>query len=139
MTKYKLDLDYDYSFALIGICSHLQDYRLCWALNKSLGLDLYRLDKSIEMLRGEHCNQFFVYRFEDEEDHVSYSLIGNKTHGSVLVPEHKQADYFLKIEGGMPDEIGLIINKIKAVKNVLTAFEIREVELLKSKENLIFD
>ena len=48
MAKLKLDSDPDPDVFLIAISSHVNDYRLCWSLNNSLGIDLGRRKKDIE-------------------------------------------------------------------------------------------
>ena len=40
MVKLKLDLDPDPEVFLIAISSHVNDYRLCWSLNRKLGISL---------------------------------------------------------------------------------------------------
>ena len=40
--KYHLEEEYEYDFDLYGISSHEKDYRICWAINNSLGLSLER-------------------------------------------------------------------------------------------------
>jgi len=55
-----------------------------------------------------------------------------------LLPEHKTVDYFLKVENTDEQfEIGTVIEKLKSIKVISTAYEIR-VEAIKSKNNLIF-
>ena len=55
-----------------------------------------------------------------------------------LIPEKAQADYLLMIKDeNYPINITDVINNLKEITFVLTAFEI-EVSTLKSKDNLIF-
>ena len=42
MARLKLELEPDPEVVVIGISCHEQDYRLCWALNRHLGLTLTR-------------------------------------------------------------------------------------------------
>ena len=44
MKKHLLEIEYDYDFVLIGISSHEKDYRVCWALNNKLGLELVKTE-----------------------------------------------------------------------------------------------
>ena len=69
MTKFKLDMDPDPEVTLIGISSHVNDYRLCWALNRALGINLTRRKSDItdpgpEQLATAAVDQFIeVVRF----------------------------------------------------------------------------
>ena len=41
---HKLAFDFESDFKLIGIASHENDYRLSWAINKSLNIDFIKAD-----------------------------------------------------------------------------------------------
>lgn len=43
MSKFQLQIDYDFDFRLIGISCHARDYRLCWALNNHLEIQLEKV------------------------------------------------------------------------------------------------
>jgi UPF0288 family protein (methanogenesis marker protein 3) len=130
----------DYEFILIGICTQLNDYKLCWYLNKQLELDFIRDENDISSLHQKKKVDIFFSLFNhiDVENDLHYALISNKSFSVNLIPEHKQTDYFLKITG----EINLIdqleiVKKIKQIEQVITAFSI-EISSLKSKDNIIF-
>ena len=137
MAKLTLELEEDYDFELVGICSHAKDYRLSWEVNKALELDLEK-DENYEInIKGDNQSYSF-FSFIDEENHVEYYLINNRCSNGILIPEEKKADYFLLIRGvlrgGQKEEL---INRVGEIKNVLTTYEI-EVDQLKSKSNLLF-
>ena len=130
----------DYEFVLIGICSQLDDFKLCWHLNKHLDIDLIRDVNDISSVHQKKKVDIFFSLFNhiDAENNLHYSIISNKSLSINLIPEQKQTDYFLKIVG----EIDLIdqseiVKKIKQIENVITAFSI-DISSLKSKENIIF-
>ncbi len=139
MTKFQLDVEYDYDFDLIGISCHSRDYRLCWALNQQLGTALAKREEDIDHKprRQNEVSAHSFYEYQDEDDRVEYFLLANKSGSSMLVPEQKQADYLLLLRNNYVVEIAELIARIKAIDIVLTAFRI-EVDTLKSKENLIF-
>jgi len=137
MAKLTLEIEEEYDFDLIGICSHAKDYRLSWELNKQLAFDLIK-DENFELtVKGEKQNHSF-FSFIDDENLIEYYLINNRSEKGVLVPEEKKSDYFLLIKGvirtGMTSEL---VQRIASIKNVLTTYEI-EVEELRSKNNLLF-
>jgi hypothetical protein len=46
-TRIRLDVEPDPEVHVIGISSHVNDYRLCWSLNLCLGIALARRDRDI--------------------------------------------------------------------------------------------
>ena len=139
MTKYQLEVDYDYDFILIGISCHVKDYRMCWGLNQKFGFALEKLEEDIEIRhRGGKASSFHsVYSYYNEENHTEYNLVLNKSTSGALVPEQKLADYFMIVRNNFDDSIDELISRIRAIDFVQHAFEV-DVESLKSKQNLLF-
>lgn len=137
MAKLTLEIEEDYDFELVGICSHAKDYRLSWELNKKLEFDLVK-DENLELtVKGEKQNYSF-FSFIDDENLIEYYLINNRSENGILIPEEKRSDYFLLIRGVLREgQIEDHIREIATIKNVLTTYKI-EVENLKSKNNLLF-
>ena len=44
MSKLVLELEYDFDFFLLGVSSHVANYRLAWGMNQQFELDLERVD-----------------------------------------------------------------------------------------------
>lgn len=145
------DLLEDTSFGLIAIHSSLEDYALAYALNAQCGIRLARMHD--DLLLGESA-AFSVYQWKDQKHFRDWTLMVNP--GTVeeaasdggglfsstpssrrvyLIPERKEVDFFLKIEGEEPEEP--VLPKVLAVPKVLTAYRLEAAEL-KSKHNLIF-
>ena len=162
MGKHTLTIEYDYDFVLIGISSYEKDYRICWALNRVLGLGLTKKDSlEIKSKKQDTPSFFSLFNYENEEEFIEYSVIANlsehkqfvskehslfdkvaqeseETENGILIPEHKQMNYFIVIRGEMDnDKIEETVKKIKEIDIVLTAMRIDAKEL-KSKKNLIF-
>lgn len=139
MTKYQLEVTYDYSMLLIGISCHAKDYRLCWAVNQQLGLKLEKAEDDIEIIHKpkNRTSAHSVYHYFDEENHTEYTLVQNKGDVGFLVPEQHQADYFLLIRDNFDNELTDMIAKLRGIDFILMAFEV-DPNALKSKENLIF-
>ena len=137
MAKLTLEVEEDYDFELVGICSHVKDYRLSWEINKALEYDLEKDDNYEINVKGDRQSYSF-FSFIDDENLVEFYLINNRRSNGILIPEEKKSDYFLMIRGvlrgGHKEEL---IEKISNIKNVLTTYEI-EVDQLKSKSNLLF-
>ncbi len=139
MRRFELEIDHDYEFHLLGIASHLPDYRLCWSINRQMGLDLGKSEKPLKTLQKDKLTyvSFDVFCYTDPETQVEYNLIDNIYDGIRLVPEQKQADYLFLVRGIQDSDLTRIQQSINKIDQVLTSFKI-EVEELKSKEKLLF-
>jgi hypothetical protein len=63
---------------------------------------------------------------------------GNYSTTSYLIPEKKNIDFFLKIEGGDHENyIQKTINNLKKINQIITSYSI-ELNTLKTKDHLIF-
>lgn len=138
MGKHTLEIEYDYDFVLIGISSHEKDYRICWALNNQLGLDLVKTEPlEIKDKKQDEPSHFSLFCFELPDEFMEYFIIANRSEKGLLIPEQKQVDYFFIIRGEIED--GKIMEMVKQIKEsnlVQTAFRV-DVNALKSKQNLI--
>lgn len=138
MGKHTLEIEYDYDFVLIGISSHEKDYRICWALNNQLGLDLVKTDAlEIKDKKQDDPSFFSLFSFELPDEFMEYFIIANRSEKGLLIPEQKQVDYFFIIRGEIENEKVMdMIRLIKESSLVQTAFRV-DVNALKSKQNLI--
>lgn len=139
MGKHTLEIEYDYSFVLIGISSHEKDYRICWAINNKLELDLVKTESlEIKEKKLDEPSHYSLFVCTREEEFSEYLLIANRSEKGILIPEQKQMDYFLiiKEEEIKEDKVAEIIKKIKEITLVQTAVRI-DASTLKSKQNLI--
>lgn len=139
MGKTILNVEYDFDFWLVGISSHLRDYRIGWSLNKTLGIELKK-EKDYEItLKKPDDSQFFShYSYVCEETQRNYHLFANKCPTGFLLPEVKHADYLLMLDGNFNDyNIEELCKLVRQTEHINTVFNI-DVETLKSKKNLIF-
>jgi hypothetical protein len=139
MAKTVLNIDFDFDFWLIGISSHLRDYRIAWSLNKSLNLELKKeKEYEIEHKKQEEKQFFSHYSYQCEETQKNYHLFANKCPNGLLLPEIKQADYLLMLDGNFNEQnIEELCKSIRDIDQINTVFNI-DVQTLKSKKNLIF-
>lgn len=137
MAKLTLEVSYDFDFILIGISCHEKDYRLCWAVNNALAIDLKKTTDHILELKNQKENQNYS-RFEyiNEDTFSEYFILANRSANGLLVPEQKQTDYFLIIRSNNANAEN-IITKLKEVNFINAVFNI-DVDTLKSKHNLLF-
>ena len=136
MAKFKLDLEPDPEVFLIAISSHVNDYRLCWSLNNGLGLQLARRKDDIEDAGPEGVAYFCVFDQPETEAGPSWSLVANHAQDGVLVPEQRQADYFLVMgtdTAQVPEEV---LETVRKTQFVLAAY-ILEANTLKSAHKFL--
>ena len=139
MSIFILEVEPDLNFDLIGICSNHSDYRLCWALNASLHVDLKKNpdDFQVSGKKGQILGSFSMYEFVDPETKTEFYLIKNKNNNETLIPEKPQLDYFLIVHENFDIDPDDLLAKIRTVSSVQTAFLFYPEEL-KSAKNLIF-
>lgn len=139
LTKHRLDIEYEYDFFLTGISCHEKPYRLCWAINKTLALEMQLADPlSIALKKNDLPSDFPLFMQEKQEQDTIVYLISNKNEKGLLIPEHHQADYFFIAKGPF-NEIDFVnmLGGIKEIPFVLMSYRI-DPETLKSKQNLLF-
>lgn len=122
MVKLKLDIAPDPELTIIGISSHEKDYRLCWALNKELSIELGRADSDVQLDdEGQHA-AFAVFEHINEDEHMHVTLVNNRSTSGLLLKEQKMADYFLLLNQDAPIEAEDLLARVRRTPFVLTAF-----------------
>lgn len=143
------DLLDDTEFSLFAIHSNLEDYALAYAVNQSCGLKLKRTPKDLELDRE---GSFVVFSWQDHRHFRQWMLFRNPGWESAtgrlaglftdeparnrryLIPEKREVDYFLKLEG---DEHEVkVLPALLSIPGVTTAYRLEASEL-KSRHNLI--
>jgi hypothetical protein len=137
--SHKLIVEDDFQFFLVGISSHENDYRLSWAINTHLKMAFKRTDNlEIHNPRINQDQEFSVYQFTDPETLLQYFLIANRCDNGFLLEEMKNIDYIMKITGDASKNFpGQLVNKLKKIDIITTAFEINHAGL-KSRKKLLF-
>lgn len=142
MKTTKLIVDYDYEFDILAIISSAKDYKLAWVINNILKIRLCKAeDLFFEFLDD---SKLLVANFLFEKEYSCIRLLKNRSLDFVnsskpyLLPELKEYDYFIKIDGekGFFD----VIEIIKQLQSLPEIQYIKKIDVLtlKSKENLIF-
>jgi hypothetical protein len=125
-------------YTLIGISCHLKDYRLSYLLNNKLEFFFTKQpDLLITLQEKKEATNFSFYYYKDEEPGTSYWLIGNRSEEYIMVPELKQLDFLLMVEGDFKkSRKSAFVKAIASIPNVLTAYEIN-LTGIKNFENLL--
>lgn len=138
MKKHKLYTEISYDFGLIGISSHEKPYKLAWAINQKLGIEL-TLAKELEIEeKVKEEKMFFArYNFIDEND-LDYNLLSNKAENGFLIPDLKNFDFFMQLSGNVSSDIrDKIIKEIRNIDIVNAAMKL-DPNCLSKKDRLIF-
>ncbi|TWR28309.1 IPExxxVDY family protein [Mucilaginibacter achroorhodeus] len=133
--KFEIDLD----FVLIAITTSLKDYRICYYINKCLNFNFTRVD-DLKLDSGNYGNEmlFSFYNYSWENTETDFYFIGNKGTEGYLVPEMREADYFLMIKNYIDDEdLENIISCLNKIPEIVAAVKI-DPKKIKSRENLLF-
>lgn len=136
MAKHKLDMDPDPEVMLIGISSHVNDYRLCWSLNRSLGINLTRRDRDISDPGPEKMASYSAFDHTDEESQAVFSLVNNHSGDGILLKDQRQADYFLVVDENAPVRQDELLARVRQADFVLTAFPL-DARQLRGAEKLL--
>ena len=122
--------------------SPVKDYKLIWSINHQLNVKLVKnTDLILEYLDQQ---KLVISNFLFETENSSLRILKNKAEDgdelkkSYLLPELKNFDYFLMLEGsGDTFNISEIEGKLKNLEIIQYLTKI-DVSKLKSKENLVF-
>lgn len=135
-----LDWEPECTFELISIVSHVRDYRICWMLNSQLNLQLeWKEEVPLLSGKGKQKSLFNRFYYNDELNWLHYHFINNKYLGDNLVPELKQVDHFLLVEGNNADqEKARIMATLKQSPMIQAVLDV-DPNKLRSKQNLIFE
>jgi len=133
--KFEIDLD----FVLIAVTTSLKDYRICYYINKCLNFNFTRID---DLSLDTHVNGspllFSLYHYVWESTETDFYFIGNKGSDGYLVPEMREADFFIMIKNYIDDDdLESMISALNKIPEIVAAVKI-DPKKIKSRENLLF-
>lgn len=136
---HKLSSKSEFDFLLIGISSHENDYRICWAINQQLEILLTRVESLIiQNRKHSELQEFALFTYSNETAHLDYNLISNRCDNGFLVEEMKNIDFLLQVSGEIDDIFEkTLLENLKITPIITTAFVI-DTNNLKSKDRLVF-
>lgn len=137
--KHTLEFDEEFEYCVVGISTHHSDYRLVWSINSKLDLRFEKqdIDYLVSHKKGMESSSHPLFTFCDEDNHLDYFLIKNKSAGKQLIPEKPMIDYFIFVNDSVAFEFDLFVQKLKSVDSVLGVFPIDADEI--ETQHLIFD
>lgn len=122
MAKLKLELESVPDITVIGISSHVNDYRLCWSINRSIGLELTRRRNDITDETNGILASYSAYDHVDEPTQARYTLVNNHSGDGILLKEQRQADFFLVVDNELAEDRPDLLDRLRSAEFVLTAF-----------------
>tara|TARA_B110000014_G_C19874733_1_gene452814 strand:+ start:276 stop:734 length:459 start_codon:yes stop_codon:yes gene_type:complete len=151
-----LEDSFSEEFSLLAIHTDLEDFRLAYFLNKTLGLNLSRKEFDLNFIDSK--GNFSVFEYIDQDSFLKWNLISNIYNHNFttninsndlfelsnelvkkfnLLSEYKNVNFLLKLENN-ENQVDLedIIKEIKNIPQIITLYNINKD--LKNKENLIF-
>jgi len=147
-----LDDLYEESFSLFAIHCSREDFAIAYTLNQYLKTRFKRLRTDLDIARGI---SFPIFEWKDQINDCYWTLISNFSRKEVkgmandlfmnepsftthyLIPEYRDVDYFLKIEGEQTAGEEVLLRELVGIPSVITAYAI-DAEKIKSRKNLIF-
>ncbi|MEB0278566.1 MULTISPECIES: IPExxxVDY family protein [unclassified Mucilaginibacter] len=133
--KFEIDLD----FVLIAVTTSLKDYRICYHINKCLNFNFTRVvDLSLDTNVNGAPLLFSMFHFSWESTETDFYFIGNKGSEGYLVPEMREADYFIMIKNYIDDDdLENVLSCLNKIPEIVAAVKI-DPKKIKSRENLLF-
>jgi len=151
-----LEDSFSEEFSLLAIHTDLEDFRLAYFLNKTLGLNLSRKEFDLNFIGSK--GNFSVFEYVDQDNFLKWNLISNIYNHNFtaninsndlfelsnelvkkfnLLSEYNNVNFLLKLENN-ENQVDLedIIKEIKNIPQIITLYNINKD--LKNKENLIF-
>lgn len=137
-------------YILLGIRSALEDYRLAFFINRELSIFMKRCKDDV--IKNKK-SIFSLYAYYDDKTEEQWYLVANKYKKTkisnsqlflksesvdYLIPEQKETDYFVKIEGNKSSKKALqIVKELNLIPKIIASYSINPITL-KSKHLLIF-
>lgn len=140
MAEKKIKNEPDTGYRLAGVATSMREYKFCHHLNQLLHTDFRKLkDISFDPAEPNHP-QFGVFRAEQTDEEVCYTVFVNKVPGACLLPEVSNFDYIIRVDGESENAgMNIILENIQSrVPGVVMCAEI-PVKKIKSRERLIYE
>lgn len=146
---------YDEEAVLIALFTGTELYKIAYWINSRLKLSLKLHRQPVELVRKKSKLSFPLYQYWNEYRDLDFYLVSNKvlqkkrefrqgellfddysTYFEYLIPERKDVDCFLKIEGA--NSATEWVNALKTLTLIEAVYSV-DKNALKSYKNLIFE
>ena len=127
MAKFKLELDPDPEVTIIGISSHVHDYRLCWSINRTMHIALAR--RKVDIADGDGKARYAAFDHVDDPTNGRVTLVSNHGEEGKLLKDQRHADYFLVVDNELAERTPDLLDRLRGAEFVLTAFPLPFTQL----------
>lgn len=104
---------------IVGVCTHLEDYKLAWHINNLLNINLVKYDD----IYNEDDLAFSFYLYDGGENCNTFNLVEISNEGGRWVSFTPPTDYLIVIRNYINDEnLADLLNKIKHIEGVQFAY-----------------
>ena len=104
---------------IIGICTHIEDYKLAWYINKLLNINLVKYSDIV----NEDGFEFSFYLYDGGENSNTYNLVEISNTEGRWVNFSPATDYLIVIRNFINDEnLANLLDKIKHIEGVQLAY-----------------
>jgi len=136
--KHKLEVAIEEDYCLLGLVSDEPDYRLCWMINRHLGMDFRKMDDLILSHRKlDQEQRFSLFTYEDEETMITYRLIRNRADVGYYLDELKNLDFLIHIQGDIiSDGINTFLHAAIELDAVRLCVPV-DLQKIKNRERLL--
>lgn len=139
LSRKNLKFEIDFDFILIALTAPLKDYRVCFLVNKFLNFNFTRTeDLVLENIAQTGLSLFAFYHYSWEATETDFYFIANKGSEGYLVPEMREADYFILIKNYIDEnDLESLVSGLNRIPEIVAAVKI-DPKKIKSRENLLF-
>ena len=136
--KHKLSLSIDENFCLLGMVSDEPDYKLCFLLNEKAEAIFQRMDNLVLYDKKSDAEQeFSLFQFNNPKNLLTYRIIKNRSDTGFYLPELKNIDYLMHIQGEiLESEIDHLIKLVSAMDQVRMCVPV-DLSRVKNRDRLL--
>lgn len=136
MTKLRLDVEEDYPFKVIGICSADEGYMFCGHVNRALRIDLeYHAEIEADSRAGRSYHA--IWRHHDATK-WTLDVVWNRTVEGAMIPVLQHFDFLLRVESYSGDPTESLLHSLRKMRTVTSCFSV-DLEPLPARNYLDFD
>lgn len=135
LSKEDLFDEYFEEMKCIACVSTFQPFQFAHTLNMKLDRNFRR---EVELMTGESGKKHKIFSDQDEMRGISYNIICNRNRTDFLIPELKNSDFLILMNGMAqhPEIFDFTLSKLQGLTKISYSYEFDPFQL-KSKEYLI--
>ena len=133
VTRVKLNIEQNNDYILLGLVSAEPDYKLSLSLNKKFGISLKNI-APLRLTENEKSDiTFSRFSNNDDQTHLMFNLISNRSGKIYLLSKLKNIDYLLQIQISEKEaDLNNITSRLREVDTVTLVFNI-DINTIKDK------